>query len=166
MYKCNIFTCFLFIVWIFIFFPFMGYVCFFWKMRTSDSLQPNQAKCLYTLNIPKHKNKDREARRMRGKEGEQQKHLHESEFMTVRRSETGVCFNKMVWLLCWIISFLCASTNEIRAVIILTLSRGYDWVLCYLNHIYVPILASVCSLQDTHYMRLLNVYMLQHHMIL
>lgn len=82
------------------------------------------------------------------------------------RGFAGCCFNKLERLLCRITSFLCARTNEIGAVIILTLSTGYDRGLCYLNQIYGPILASVCSLPDTFYIRLLTVYMLALNMIL
>lgn len=82
------------------------------------------------------------------------------------RGFAGCCFNKLERLLCRITSFLCARTNEIGAVIIPTLSTGYDRGLCYLNQIYGPILASVCSLPDTFYIRLLTVYMLELNMIL
>lgn len=45
--------------------------------------------------------------------------------------------------------FFCASTDEIRALIILTLSKANGWDLWYLSHIYFPV----------------TVYMLQLHMI-
>lgn len=122
-----------------------------WHTSAKEGKEP-----IYSAHPRTWKQRDRKAR---GEEGEKETRMNQ-EFMTKRRSQgfAGCCFNKLVRLLCWILSFLCASTNEIRVLIILTLSKGYDWDLCYLNHIYVPILTSVCSLQDTHYIRLLTVH--------
>lgn len=75
----------------------------------------------------------------------------ESEFVTVRRTETGDCRMSTGWWDCWRIFPLCASTNETRALIILTLFSAYDRGWHRLNHVYVPVLASVSTLRDTFY---------------
>lgn len=140
-------------------------------LEASDVLHPETAQGQYTLHIPEH------AVRTERQRSQQQAGWEVNKvklgWITVHDREkewegrfARCCFNKLVRSLCWIISFLCASTNEIRPLIILTLSKGYNWGFCYLNHIYVPIPASVCSPGNTHYIRLLTVYMLQLHMVL
>lgn len=101
--------------------------------------QPKRAKGQRARHIPEHGNKEQATGGMMGEARMSQ----DKEKERGRRS-AGCCFNKP---LRWRTSFLCASANEIRALIVLTLSTGYDWALCYLNHIYVPVLL---SLRDTH----------------
>lgn len=77
-------------------------------------------------------------------------------WVRVRDSEkdwdkTGDCRMSTSWWDCWRIFSLCASTNEIWALIILTLFGAYDRGWHRLNHVYVPVLASVSTLRDTFY---------------
>lgn len=87
-----------------------------------------------------------------------------SEFMTLRSGWEGGGLRAVVATSWWVCSAakhpsLRASANEIGAVITPTPFNVYDWSWHCLNYVYVPVPASVCSLDDAYFIRLPAAYM-------